>query len=253
MAEAGFGLSQQPNCQVLPPNSAGFARFCPYPLDLARAQRLVAASGTAGQTVTVPTGPPGARQSSYLVSVLRSLGYRARLRKFPSVGAYVQREKQGQVPGRSRGVVRGLSRHPRTSSCRCSRALPSAAATPQPSAIRASTGRFDSRRARGHRPAGGHRALEHDRPRRGATGALGAIRQRQPDRPRLPPRRQLPEQPPWGPLSTRCGCAESWFHVEVLTTRSPKPRTLRPRRQQPRRLSRSLGSASCPFRGRSSR
>ena len=82
LAELGFGSSMQPNCQVLPPNSAGFSRFCPYPLDLTRARRLVAASGTAGQTVTVPTGPPGVPQSTYLVSVLNSLGYNARLKKF---------------------------------------------------------------------------------------------------------------------------------------------------------------------------
>lgn len=96
LAEAGFGVPEQPNCQVLPPNSAGFARFCPYPLDLARARRLVAASGTAGQTVIVPTGPPGARQSTYLVSVLRSLGYTARLRKFPSAGAYENAQRKGK-------------------------------------------------------------------------------------------------------------------------------------------------------------
>ena len=129
MAEAGFGLSQQPNCQVLPPNSAGFSRFCPYPLDLTRARRLVAASGTAGQTVTVPTGPRGARQSTYLVSVLHSLGYRARLRKFPSAWPHTT-TREGRASSRSvqRGGPRTFPR-PRTSSCRCSRALPSAAAT----------------------------------------------------------------------------------------------------------------------------
>jgi peptide/nickel transport system substrate-binding protein len=45
--------------------------------------------------VTVPTGPPGARQSTYLVSVLQSLGYRARLRTFPSPDAYEKARSKG--------------------------------------------------------------------------------------------------------------------------------------------------------------
>jgi peptide/nickel transport system substrate-binding protein len=58
--------------------------------DLAKARRLVAASGTKGQRVTIwfprfPKGTPqsGRRNGDYFVSVLRHLGYRARLSLFP--------------------------------------------------------------------------------------------------------------------------------------------------------------------------
>lgn len=78
----------QPTCQVLPPNSPGYVRYCLYRLDLATARRLVAASGTAGQTVTIPASPAGAPVSRYLASVLQSLGYRPRLQLFKSGGEY---------------------------------------------------------------------------------------------------------------------------------------------------------------------
>ncbi len=84
-------------CQALPPSLAGYRRYCPYTVgpskdgtwtapDLERARRLVRASGTAGQTVTfwIPTftqfGPSAGR---YVVSVLESLGYKARYRFAP--------------------------------------------------------------------------------------------------------------------------------------------------------------------------
>ena len=82
----------QPSCQVLPPNIDGYSRFCPYTIqrspdekytgpDLARARRLVAASGTRGEDVAV-SGPADfqAHGGDYFVSVLRSLGYQARFR-----------------------------------------------------------------------------------------------------------------------------------------------------------------------------
>jgi peptide/nickel transport system substrate-binding protein len=79
-------------CQPLPPNSEAYRAYCPYTVDpnkagtwaapdLARARRLVAASQTMGEPVTVyipsywPFGDGGAR---YLVSVLDGLGYRAK-------------------------------------------------------------------------------------------------------------------------------------------------------------------------------
>ena len=40
-------------CQLLPSQMPGYRRYCPYRRDLARARRLVAASGTRGMTVTV--------------------------------------------------------------------------------------------------------------------------------------------------------------------------------------------------------
>ena len=80
----------RPTCQVLPPNLAGYARYCPYPdqPDLARARQLVAASGTTGQAVTVLSWPGGALAARHLRSVLSRLGYRARLHVLPSYGPY---------------------------------------------------------------------------------------------------------------------------------------------------------------------
>ncbi len=79
--------SGQPTCQVLPPNLAGYIRYCPYTPDLVRARRLVAASGTTDLTVTVWSFPGRARGAAYLRSVLRSLGYKTRL-KVLEIDAY---------------------------------------------------------------------------------------------------------------------------------------------------------------------
>jgi ABC-type transport system substrate-binding protein len=87
-----------PTCQVLPPGLPGYRPYCPYTRDprapgrwngrdLARARRLVAASGTRGARVTVwgwtddPTITPDVVR--YAASVLRRLGYRARVHLVP--------------------------------------------------------------------------------------------------------------------------------------------------------------------------
>jgi peptide/nickel transport system substrate-binding protein len=71
-----------PSCQILPPGLPGYAPYCPFPHDLAEAQRLVAASGTAGQIVTLVIDTSAVQHSLgiYLQGVLRQLGYDARLR-----------------------------------------------------------------------------------------------------------------------------------------------------------------------------
>ena len=91
-----FGQDSQPTCELIPPFVLGYAHYCPYTLnpgsgvcsapDLATAQRLVAASGTRGEPITIWTQPiiginfaPAGR---YLAALLRQLGYRARLRVF---------------------------------------------------------------------------------------------------------------------------------------------------------------------------
>ena len=102
----------QVGCQVLPPNTDGYRRYCPYTLepnadgayggpDLIKARRLVAASGTKGQPVTVwfYDIPIGRRNGAYLVSVLRSLGYQARLRTVPHVGLSWRPTRQAGVGG----------------------------------------------------------------------------------------------------------------------------------------------------------
>ncbi len=66
-ASYGPGFAR-PTCQLRPPGTVGFRRYCPYTAapdgtgewkapDLARARRLVAASGTRGMSVTVWTVP----------------------------------------------------------------------------------------------------------------------------------------------------------------------------------------------------
>jgi peptide/nickel transport system substrate-binding protein len=71
-----------PTCQILPPGIPGHRTYCPYRgPDLARARRLVVASGTRGQRVVVwswtddPTITPAVAR--YVTSVLRRLGYDA--------------------------------------------------------------------------------------------------------------------------------------------------------------------------------
>jgi YVTN family beta-propeller protein len=86
-------------CQAVPPTVPGFRRFCPYTIapnangawkapDFAKAQALVAASGTTGQSVVVSTFPFFAQEGRYLVSLLRRLGYRAKLKEFRRIDAY---------------------------------------------------------------------------------------------------------------------------------------------------------------------
>jgi YVTN family beta-propeller protein len=87
-----------PTCQILPPGIPGYRRYCPYTRsahaarrwsgpDFARAQRLVAASGTRGARVLVwgwtdfPTISPTVVK--YVADVLRRLGYRAGVRLVP--------------------------------------------------------------------------------------------------------------------------------------------------------------------------
>jgi YVTN family beta-propeller protein len=83
----------RPTCQMLPPAFPGYRPYCPYstgppdgPYDgpnLIKAQALIAASHTRGMAVTV-TGADAAGDhaaNSYLVDVLRTLGYRAQLQE----------------------------------------------------------------------------------------------------------------------------------------------------------------------------
>ncbi|MFN2627090.1 MAG: BTAD domain-containing putative transcriptional regulator [Gaiellaceae bacterium] len=93
-----LGTAYAPTCQILPPNSPGYRRTCPYlpggAASLDRARRLVRSSGTAGMSVTVWVPSPIAIQGRYMVSVLDSLGYRARLeavRPVPDLRAYFEK------------------------------------------------------------------------------------------------------------------------------------------------------------------
>jgi peptide/nickel transport system substrate-binding protein len=100
-AALGGPLFGRPTCQLIPPNVLGHRPFCPYTRrpsagvwsapDLARAKRLVAASGTRGSRVVVWTSrwPPLSGFGDVLVGALRSLGYRATVREIGGKDVYV--------------------------------------------------------------------------------------------------------------------------------------------------------------------
>jgi YVTN family beta-propeller protein len=81
-----------PTCQILPADFPSYQRYCPYTAgakdgvwhrpDLAKAMRLAHQSGTTHVPVTVWTsnGFGGKAVGSYLVKMLKDLGYRANLR-----------------------------------------------------------------------------------------------------------------------------------------------------------------------------
>jgi peptide/nickel transport system substrate-binding protein len=78
-----LGRGVAATCQVLPPNSSSFRRTCQYvpngAAGLDEARRLVRASGTVGQKVAVWIPSDKVVEGRFMVSVLRSLGYVARL------------------------------------------------------------------------------------------------------------------------------------------------------------------------------
>jgi peptide/nickel transport system substrate-binding protein len=88
-----LGRAFAPTCQILPPDTPDYRRTCPYlpngPAALDNARRLVRSSGSAGDSVTVwmPQGADASQLGGFMVSVLHSLGYRARLR-LVQVNAY---------------------------------------------------------------------------------------------------------------------------------------------------------------------
>jgi peptide/nickel transport system substrate-binding protein len=65
-------------CQLIPPNFPGYRPYCPYRLEPALAQKLVHRSPSYGKPVAVfsAAGPPSGR---YVVELLNTLGFRARL------------------------------------------------------------------------------------------------------------------------------------------------------------------------------
>jgi ABC-type transport system substrate-binding protein len=97
----GVALAQ-PTCQVLPPTVAGYRRYCPYTTDptatgewkapdVVTARRLIAASGTRDSKIVVWTFPFFGQEGRYFVSLLRGLGYRARLHELGDVATYFTR------------------------------------------------------------------------------------------------------------------------------------------------------------------
>lgn len=88
-----IGRLGTPTCRILPRNFPGYRPTCPRGAGgvtgLDRARQLVSRSGTAGARVTVwtPTAAPS-DVNRYVVSLLNSLGYRARLKLSGSASEY---------------------------------------------------------------------------------------------------------------------------------------------------------------------
>jgi peptide/nickel transport system substrate-binding protein len=111
-----YGVSQ-PTCQLRPPGTVGFRRYCPYTAapsrsgewkapDLARARRLVAASGTQGMSVVVWTYPGfWERAAEASVRALRQLGYRAKIRRAEDYDDYNATASDGTTRGVQAGMV----------------------------------------------------------------------------------------------------------------------------------------------------
>jgi peptide/nickel transport system substrate-binding protein len=106
-----------PTCQLRPPGTVGFRRYCPYTAapsrtgewkapDLTRARRLVAASGTRGMKVTVWTYP-GFWESAAegAVRALEQLGYRASIRRAAGLDAYIARATDEKTRGVQAGMI----------------------------------------------------------------------------------------------------------------------------------------------------
>jgi peptide/nickel transport system substrate-binding protein len=90
-----LGQDSQPACQILSVGLPGYRPYCPYTIgpnprgawqapDLARAERLIAASGTRGTPITIwNLYPEGlGALDRYLVSLLDRLGYPTRVKDF---------------------------------------------------------------------------------------------------------------------------------------------------------------------------
>ena len=90
-------------CQYLPPNVNGYSYYCPYNgPNLTKARRLVAQSGTKGQPITIWMYdiPPGHRNAAYLLPVLQSIGYKARVEYVPHDGRPTWRpDRQAGIQG----------------------------------------------------------------------------------------------------------------------------------------------------------
>ena len=125
---ASYGpVFAQPTCQLRPPGTVGFRRYCPYTAapsrtgewrapDLTRARRLVAASGTRGMSVTIWTYPGfWERGAEGAVRALEELGYRARIRRAEDLDAYIAKATDKKTQGVQAGMI-GWYGVPRTAS-----------------------------------------------------------------------------------------------------------------------------------------
>jgi YVTN family beta-propeller protein len=96
LAELVGSQTHKPTCQMLPPELRGYTPSCPFTVnrnpagtwtgpDLARARRLVAASGTRGMKVEFWGAHGFESFGRYFRTVLHAIGYRATVRTFAGV------------------------------------------------------------------------------------------------------------------------------------------------------------------------
>jgi ABC-type transport system substrate-binding protein len=183
----GSSLTAKATCQILAPTLPGYRPYCPYTLDpspsgswtapdLAKAEHLVAGSGTRGMEVTLLVTPPLPAQPTlqigrYVVSVLDRLGYRASLEVYPTPTRAASPIRAAGP--RSGGSPGSRTRRPRTiSSLRCSPAMHFARGAPTTSTCRsfamaASTHRSGTR-------ARSSRAIPPPRARNGAGSSASS-------------------------------------------------------------------------------
>lgn len=95
----------RPTCQLLPPGFPSYQPYCPYTArarttgiwaapDVARARRLLAAANATGKAVTVAVNADDSRKLAtvrYFVRLLRTLGFRPRLRLYPDIQQFYER------------------------------------------------------------------------------------------------------------------------------------------------------------------
>jgi peptide/nickel transport system substrate-binding protein len=98
----GSHETHKPTCQLLPPGFQGFTPSCRFTVgssgagvwtapDLARARRLIAASGTRGMKVEFWASEPWAPLGGYFRGLLRRLGYRPRVRTVDDLGLILKK------------------------------------------------------------------------------------------------------------------------------------------------------------------
>jgi YVTN family beta-propeller protein len=111
----GSRETHKPTCQLLPPGFQGYTPSCPFSVgaspagvwtapDLAKARRLIAASGTRGMKVEFWISKPWDGLGRYVRTLLRRLGYRGHVRTFDDLGQM----RQAVLSGHERPLQIGL-------------------------------------------------------------------------------------------------------------------------------------------------
>jgi peptide/nickel transport system substrate-binding protein len=81
-----------PTCQIVPPDFPGYRRTCPYASGGSEDIRIARRVARAGVGSPVPVRVPGERRADgrHMVSVLRTLGFRTRLKVINGMGRYFE-------------------------------------------------------------------------------------------------------------------------------------------------------------------